>query len=163
MGAFIASLESNVKEIYDKFFKFPKKMIRTDVEKEKFDAATNCHICGENFKDKSNSYHAYVPRKINYFGSKCKYMLCIGNITVEFRGAAHSLCNLWYQIPGFIPVVYHNLSGYDSNLFVKILADKNGKNIGYIPVNEEKYISISRLVIVKEYEKKEKIRIRCRT
>ena len=68
VGAFIASLESNVKDIYDKFFKFPKKMIWTDVKKEKFNAATNCHICDENFKDKNNFNHAHVARKINYFG-----------------------------------------------------------------------------------------------
>ena len=76
VGAFIASLESNVKDIYDKFFKFPKKMIWTNVEKEKFNAATNCHICGENFKDKNNFNHAHVARKINYFGGprKCNAM-----------------------------------------------------------------------------------------
>ena len=76
VGTFIASLESNVKDIYDKFFKFPKKMIWTDVEKEKFNTATNCHICGKNFKDKNNFNHTHVARKINYFGGPRKCMLC---------------------------------------------------------------------------------------
>ena len=139
VGALIDSLESNVKDIYDKFFKFPKKKIWIDVEKEKFNAATTCHICGENFKDKSNSNHAHVAGKINYFGGPCKCMLCNVemddftkvrdhcHITCEFRGAAHSLCNLRYQIPSFIPVVFHNLSDYNSHLFIKKLAGKNGK------------------------------------
>ena len=137
--AFIASLESNVKDIYDKFFKFPKKMIWTDVEKEKFNAATNCHICGENFEEKNNFNHAHVARKINYFGGPRKCMLCNVemddftkvrdhcHITGEFRGAAYSLCNLTYQIPSFIPVVFHNLSGYDSHLFIKNWLAKMGK------------------------------------
>ena len=51
-------------------------------------------------------------------------------------------------------MVFHNLSGYDSHLFIKKLADKNGEDIGCIPMNEEKYISISRQVIVDEYKKK---------
>ena len=164
--AFIASLESNVKDIYDKFFKFPKKMIWTDIEKEKFNAATNCHICGEKFENKNNFNHGHVARKINYFRGPRKCMLCNVemdeftkvrdhcHITGEFRGAAHSLCNFIYQIPSFIPVVFHNLSGYDSHLFIKKLADKNGEDIGCIPMNEEKYISISRQVIVDEYKKK---------
>ena len=165
--AFIASLESNVKDIYDKFFKFPKKMIWTDVEREKFNAATNCHICGENFKDKNNFNHVHVTRTINYFGGARKCMLCNVemddftkvrdhcHITGEFRGAAHSLCNLRYKIPSFIPVVFHNLSGYDSHLFIKKLAGENREDISCIPMNEEKYISISRQVIVDEWEKKE--------
>ena len=78
------------------------------------------------------------------------------HITDEFRGAAHSLCNFRYQIPSFIPVVFHNLSGYDSHLFIKKLAGENGEDIGCIPMNEEMYISISRQVIVDECEKKEK-------
>ena len=120
--AFIVLLESNVKNIYDKFFKFPKKMNWIDFEKEKFNAATICHICGENFKDKTNFNHAHVAQKINYFGGPRKCMLFKAqmddfkkvrdhcHIAGEFRGAAHSLCNFRCQIPSFIPVVFHNLS-----------------------------------------------------
>ena len=53
-------------------------------------------------------------------------------------------------------MVFHNLSGYDSHLFIKKLAGKNGEDIGCIPMNKEKYISISRRVIVYGCEKKEK-------
>jgi lipopolysaccharide biosynthesis regulator YciM len=41
------------------------------------------------------------------------------HLTGKYRGAAHSICNLNYQNPKFIPIVCHNLSGYDTHLFIK--------------------------------------------
>ena len=41
----------------------------------------------------------------------------------KFRGAAHELCNLKYKVPKFFPVVFHNLSVYDSHLFIKTLGN----------------------------------------
>ena len=46
-------------------------------------------------------------------------------------------------------MIFHNLSGYDSHLFVKNLGD-----IKCIPNNEEKYISFSKDIVVGEYENK---------
>ena len=47
-----------------------------------------------------------------------------------------------YRIPGYIPVVFHNLAGYDSHLFIKELA-KHTSKIGAIAKNTENYISFS--------------------
>ena len=57
----------------------------------------------------------------------------------KFRGAAHELCNLTYKVQKFFPVVFHNLSGYDSDLFIKTLGNSKG-DISCIPHNEENYI-----------------------
>lgn len=65
----------------------------------------------------------------------------------RFRGAAHNDYNLKYRKPAFIPVIFHNLSGYDSHLFIKNLGVKGG-NIDCIPKNEESYISVSKEVVV---------------
>ena len=59
-----------------------------------------------------------------------------GHSTGNFRGAAHSQCNLQYQLPKFVPVIFHNLSRYDSHLFIKQLGKSKG-NSHCIPNNEE--------------------------
>ena len=47
-----------------------------------------------------------------------------------------------YRIPDYIPVVFHNLAGYDAHLFIKELA-KHTSKIGVIAKNTENYISFS--------------------
>ena len=49
-----------------------------------------------------------------------------------------------YKIPDHIPIVFHNLSGYDAHLFIKELGRRFNKNdIGVIAENKEKYISFN--------------------
>ena len=50
--------------------------------------------------------------------------------------------------------MFHNLSGYDSHLFIKNLGFSEG-NIDCIPNNEEKYISFSKSIQVGSYTNKE--------
>lgn len=67
------------------------------------------------------------------------------HLTGEFRGAAHSLRNLEYTNPRFIPIFFHNLAGYDAHLFIKEFG-QDTKNIKLIPNTEEKYISFSKVL-----------------
>ncbi|KAL4101314.1 hypothetical protein QTP88_021334 [Uroleucon formosanum] len=67
------------------------------------------------------------------------------HLTGIYREAAHSICNLNYQNPRFIPIVFHNLSGYDAHLFIKEFGNDD-KQIKLIPNNEEKYISFSKMM-----------------
>ena len=39
-----------------------------------------------------------------------------------FRGAAHSICSLNFNVPEEIPVVFHNGSNYDYHFIIKKLA-----------------------------------------
>ena len=80
-------------------------------------------------------------------GDHCHYTGC-------YRGPAHSLCNLRYRIPSYIPVVFYNLSGYDAHLFIKELGKKSS-NIGVITKNKEDYITFSVDVAVDKYIDKE--------
>ena len=48
--------------------------------------------------------------------------------TEEYRGPAHSICNLKYSVPKKIPIAFHNGSNYDYHFFIKELAGKFFKN-----------------------------------
>ena len=89
------------------------------------------HICFKEFNEKG---------KVR---DHCHY-------TGLYRGAAHFGCNLRYKIPNYIPVVFHNLAGYDAHLFITELA-KHTKDIGVIAKNVEDYISFSIKVEVDKY------------
>ena len=67
-----------------------------------------------------------------------------------YRGRAHSLCNLRYKIPSYIPVVFHNLSGYDAHLFIRELGGHTS-DMEVIAKNKEDYISFSVKVPVEKY------------
>ena len=137
---FIKSLESDIKEIYNKFKK-PKKMVMTKKDKIDFRRATHCHICEEELEETDDKNYKKVR-------DHC-------HLTGKFRGAAHSVCNLKFKIPKFYPVIFHNLSGYDSHLFIKNLGKSEGK-IDCIPCNEEKYISFTKEIIVDKFINEEK-------
>ena len=111
-------------------------MIFTRKDKEEFNKSTHCWICKKPFeKDGKVRDHCHF--------------------TGKFREAAHSSCNLKFKKPKFAPVFFHNLSGYDSHLFVKNLRKSEG-DIDYILNNEEKYISFSKEIQVRIYLDKDK-------
>ena len=74
------------------------------------------------------------------------------HFTGRYRGPAHNSCNLKYRKPKSVSVFFHNLSGYDSHLFIKKLGSPDKKeNIDCIPNNEEKYISFSKTIRTGHY------------
>ena len=66
------------------------------------------------------------------------------------------------MVPKLFPVVFHNLSGYDSHLFVKTLGNSEG-DISCIPNNEENYISFTKQVIVDKFvnEEGKEVNVKC--
>ena len=64
-----------------------------------------------------------------------------------YRGAAHNNFNLKYQISDHIPIVFHNLRGYDTHLFMKKLGKKFNKKKK--EKNKEKNITINVKINVK--------------
>ena len=65
--------------------------------------------------------------------------------TDDYRGTAHNACNLKLRLnpkTTSIPVVFHNLRGYDSHLLMQALSKVEGR-VSCIPNYTEKYISFS--------------------
>ena len=132
MDVFIKWLEEDVKAIANKE---PKKMIFTEEDRKQFNKASDCWICGEALENDRVRDHCHF--------------------TGRYRGAAHNSCNLKYRKPNNVSVFFHNLSGYDSHLFIKKLGSSDEKeNIDCIPNNEEKYISFSKTIKVGHYTNK---------
>ena len=104
-------------------------------DKMVYDNSTNCHICNEGLGKDRVRDHCHLSGK--------------------FRGSAHEVCNLKYKVPTFFPVVFHNLSGYDSHLFIKAFGNSEG-DISCIPNNGENYISFTKQVVVDKFVNKEK-------
>ena len=64
------------------------------------------------------------------------------HITGKYRGAAHSQCNSKLKIPKRLPIVFHNLEGYDGHIIFKELNNVDDIDIQVIPKTSEKYMSI---------------------
>ena len=74
--------------------------------------ATECYICRKNVLIKSAN------------DKNCRKVRDHCHFTGKYRGAAYSICNLKFNLPNEIPVVFHNGSKYDYNFIVKELANK---------------------------------------
>ena len=57
------------------------------------------------------------------------------------------------RVPKFVPILFHNLEGYDSHLFVKSLGLEKG-DIKCIPKTDEKYISFSKNIPMESRKEK---------
>ncbi|XP_055938352.1 uncharacterized protein LOC129989243 [Argiope bruennichi] len=60
-----------------------------------------------------------------------------------FRGFCHNSCNLNLKRSNFIPVVIHNLKGYDSHLLLKHMSPEFAHQIDIIPTNSQKFTSFT--------------------
>ena len=132
IDVFIKWLEDDVKFLANIT---QKKMVFTKENEKQFNMALDCWICGEELGNDRVRDH-------------CHYTGC-------YRGAAHNSCNLKYRKPESVPVFFHNLTGYDSHLFIKKLGSSNKKEtIECIPNNEEKYITFTKTIITGQYTNK---------
>ena len=62
--------------------------------------------------------------------------------TGKFVGAAHSICNLRYKVPGNIPIIINNAS-YDTHFIINQLAKEFKGKLDCIGEKMEKYIIFS--------------------
>ena len=62
------------------------------------------------------------------------------HVSGKFRGAAHFSCNANFKITEKVPVVFHNLKGYDGHLIMKELSNFDVA-VDVIPNGLEKYMA----------------------
>ena len=99
-----------------------------------------CYICGKRALKN-------LAKDENYrkFRDHCRY-------TGKYRGAAHSICNLKFNVPNEIPAVFHNGSNYDYHFIIKELANEFEGQFECLEENKEKHKTFS-LPIKKEITK----------
>ena len=125
------------KKVAKKEFNKPLRMTKED--EEEFQKAEECHICNKKYTDKDIRVRDHC------------------HITGKYRGSSHQECNLKLKVNPEevkIPVIFHNLRGYDSHFIMQEIGsivknhayiNKKGEkcqmNINAIPNNMEKYMA----------------------
>uniref|UniRef100_A0A158P4N4 DNA-directed DNA polymerase n=1 Tax=Tetranychus urticae TaxID=32264 RepID=A0A158P4N4_TETUR len=94
----------------------------SNFERHVFEASTQCYVCNKQLQDDKVVDHCHL--------------------TGKFRGAAHNRCNLKMRLPHRLPIIFHNLKGYDAHLLIRGLKTDKIHKINVIPQNTEKYIAI---------------------
>ena len=79
---------------------FNKQLEMTKADEKNFSSADSCHICGIKYKSCDISVRDHC------------------HITGKYRGSAHQKCNVNYKLTEKIPVIFHNLRGYDSHFIM---------------------------------------------
>ncbi len=89
--------------------------------------ATPCYICEGAFTESNYKVRDHCHR------------------TGCYRGAAHNACNINYFYNRYLPIVFHNLRGYDSHLIIKKTFKfvKDTEKIDEIPNSGDKFMTFS--------------------
>ena len=77
---------------------FNKNLVMTEEEEHLFQQSNSCWICKKLIDNDEEKVRDHC------------------HITGKFRGAAHWSCNINLQLTKKVPVIFHNLRGYDSHL-----------------------------------------------
>ena len=137
---FMENMLEEVNWCKSKMKKHFNKPLKMTMENEiDFKKAIKCHICDQQYTDKDIRVRDHC------------------HITGKFRGSAHQDCNLKLRIKPDnikIPVIFHNLRGYDSHFIMQQIGEiakkhayknKRGEechmNVNCIPNNMEKYLA----------------------
>ena len=136
---------SSLREHATNVLKFEKKKMLplTKEELKLHQDARNCYISGKIILNKLTKSKNY--RKVRDY---CHY-------NSKYRGAAHSISNLKFNVNNEIPVVFHNGSSYDYHFIMKILSNEFVRKFECLWENAENYKAFS-VPIEKEITKIDK-------
>lgn len=121
---FVQSLLDQAEELHE-IITTNKPLVMTAADEREFKTAKSCYLCGgELGKDRVRDHN---------------------HMTGKYRGAAHNECNIALQMPDYIPVVFHNLKGYDGQFLVRELSKHCDSNddLSVIATTAEKFLSFT--------------------
>ena len=98
---------------------------------ESYENAKIFYIFKGKFENKYSKYKKYLKVR-----DDCHY-------TGEYRGAAHSICNLKCSVPKKSSTVFHKGSNYDYHFIIKELAEAFKKQFTCLGEDTEKYITFA--------------------
>ena len=101
---------------------FNKNLIMSEEKKKQLQSINICWICEKLIDDDDEKVRDHC------------------HVTDKFRGAAHWSCTINLQFTEKVPVIFHNLRGYDSHLIFCEL-NKFDVKIDVIPNRLEKYMA----------------------
>ena len=101
---------------------FNKNLVMTEKEEHLFQESNNCWISKKLIDNDDEKVRDHC------------------HATGKFRGSAHWNCNINFQLTRKIPIIFHNLKGYDSHLIFSEF-NKFDVKISVIPNGLEKYIT----------------------
>ena len=99
-------------------------------EEYKHEKKKLCYMCRKPFSANNNN------TKYHKVKDHCHH-------TGKYMGAAHSICNVRYNIPREVQVVFYNGSTYDYHFIIKELAEEFKGEFECLGENSEKYITFS--------------------
>ena len=114
--------------------KMNKPLRMSEEEERDFKNSTKCHICERKYKREEMIVTKYDPENLVNFRVRDH---C--HITGKYRGSAHNSCNLKFSLSLEnlkIPVIFHNLQGYDSHFIMQ----KLGKIIEEVSIYDVHFI-----------------------
>ena len=109
-----------------------------------------CWLCDKKFKMCENETNRVECINNCPNNAVCKKVRDHDHLTGKFRGAAHGVCNLnvQQQKSNFVPVLFHNFSGYDCHLIFEHLINTSiekgfkKEDIKIIPKTSENFICL---------------------
>ena len=110
------------KKIIKKYFN--KNLIMSIEEEERFQLSNSCWVCDKLFDVGDDKVRDHC------------------HITGKYRGCAHWSCNINLKLTKNVPVIFHNLRGYDSHLTMQEIGKFDVK-VSVMPNGLEKYMTFT--------------------
>ena len=103
---------------------FNKNLVMSEKDKQIFQLSNKCWICDKLFDVGDNKVRDHC------------------HITGKYRVSAHWNCNINLRLTKKVPVIFHNLRGYDSHLIIEEIG-KSDAGVSVIPNGLEKYMAFT--------------------